>query len=362
MRGQVDPQSGLFSYFSVEERIPTDHPLRRVKAQADAVLATMSAEFDAMYASVGRPSIAPERLLKASLLIALYSVRSDRLFCEMLDYNMLFRWFLDMNLEERSFDHSSFSKNRARLIEHDIAKGFFAGAVKQAKAQGLLSDEHFTVDGTLIESWASFKSFKRKDGTPAEVRARRHWDGRLPRARSDPTPRTSPAPTPRRSSCERATASLPSSASGRTRSWRIAAACSSMCRSPIRRCSNPKPQPRCSIGGAKARREIRTLGGDKGYYNKAFVAWLRTRHIAPHIARIEGRSAPGLDGRTTRHQSYLVSQRKRKRIEEIFGWMKTVGGLKRSRFVGIAKTQLAAYMVGAAYNLLRMARLQPTTG
>jgi transposase len=166
MRGQIDPQGALFSYVSVEERIAADHPLRRVKAQADAVLGAMSAQFDAMYASVGRPSIAPERLLKATLLIALYSVRSDRLFCEMLDYNLLFRWFLDMGLEERSFDHSTFSKNRARLIEHEIAKGFFAGVVKQAKAQRLLSDEHFTVDGTLIESWASFKSFKRKDGTP----------------------------------------------------------------------------------------------------------------------------------------------------------------------------------------------------
>ena len=145
MRGEVDPQGGLFSYFSVEERIPADHPLRRLKAQADAVLSSMNAEFDAMYAAVGRPSIAPERLLKATLLIALYSVRSDRLFCEMLDYNMLFRWFLDMGLEERSFDHSTFSKNRERLIEHDIAKGFFAGAVKEARAQQLLSDEHFTM-------------------------------------------------------------------------------------------------------------------------------------------------------------------------------------------------------------------------
>src|SRR5712691_8602270 len=152
MRGHVDPQSGLFVYFSVEARIPDEHPLRRVKVKVDAVLGSMSPQFDAMYAEVGRPSIAPERLLKASLLIALYSVRSDRLFCEMLDYNMLFRWFLDMDLEERSFDHSTFSKNRARLIEHEIAKGFFAGVVNQAKAKQLLSDEHFTVDGTLIES------------------------------------------------------------------------------------------------------------------------------------------------------------------------------------------------------------------
>ena len=166
MRGHVDPQSGLFSYFSVEERIPRDHPLRRIKSQADAVLSSMGAAFDAMYADCGRPSIAPERLLKASLLIALYSVRSERLFCEMLDYNMLFRWFLDMNLEGRSFDHSTFSANRARLIEHDIAKQFFCGAVDDARARKLLSDEHFTVDATLIEAWASFKSLKRKDGQP----------------------------------------------------------------------------------------------------------------------------------------------------------------------------------------------------
>ena len=162
MRGHADPQSPLFSYFSVEERIPADHPLRRIKPQADAVLASMSSSFDAMYAQGGRPSVPPERLLKASVLIALYTVRSDRLFCEMLDYNMLFRWFLDMGLEERSFDHSTFSKNREQLIEHEIAKEFFAGVIGKAREHQLLSDEHFTVDGTLIEAWASFKSLKRK--------------------------------------------------------------------------------------------------------------------------------------------------------------------------------------------------------
>jgi len=166
MRGHVDPQSSLFSYVSIEERIPKDHPLRRIKAQADAVLQSMNAPLEAMYAEGGRPSIAPERLLKATLLIALYSVRSERLFCEMLDYNMLFRWFLDMNLEERSFEHSTFSMNRGRLIEHDVAKLFFTRVVSEARAQRLLSDEHFTVDGTLIEAWASLKSFKRKDGEP----------------------------------------------------------------------------------------------------------------------------------------------------------------------------------------------------
>src|SRR5712691_5806715 len=152
MRGHVDPQSGLFVYFSVEERIPAEHPLRRVKVQVDAVLGSMSPQFDAMYAEVGRPSIAPERLLKASLLIALYSVRSDRLFCEMLDYNILFRWFLDMNLEERGLDQSNFSRLRERLCEEQTAKRFFDAVVMAARKANLLSDEHFTVDGTLIEA------------------------------------------------------------------------------------------------------------------------------------------------------------------------------------------------------------------
>lgn len=361
MRGQVDAQGGLFTYFSVEERIPGDHPLRRVKAQADAVLGSMNAQFDAMYATVGRPSIAPERLLKATLLIALYSVRSDRLFCEMLDYNMLFRWFLDMGLEEASFDHSTFSKNRERLIEHEIAKGFFAGVVQEARAQRLLSDEHFTVDGTLIESWASFKSLKRKDGKPPKSGP----DGTgmvdfRGEKRSNATHESSTDPEAklmRKGNGQPAKLSFGAHALMENRSGLlvdVAIADSTL--------FEPKAAAPLLDRRRRAREAMKTLGADKGYFNKGFVALLRQRKIAPHIATIEARSAPGLDGRTTRHQSYAISQRKRKRIEEIFGWMKTVGGLRKSRFVGIAKTQLAAYMVGAAYNLLRMARLQPNTG
>ena len=361
MRGHVDPQSGLFTYFSVEERIPADHPLRRVKTQADAVLGAMSAQFDAMYAEVGRPSIAPERLLKASLLIALYSVRSDRLFCEMLDYNMLFRWFLEMSLEERSFDHSTFSKNRQRLIEHDIAKEFFAGAIREARAQRLLSDEHFTVDGTLIESWASFKSLKRKDGKPPKSGS----DGTgmvdfKGEKRSNKTHESSTDPE----------AKLMKKGDGQAAKLSFGAHALMENRSGLlidiaitdATLYEPKAAAPMLDRRRQARGAMKTLGADKGYFNKAFVALLRKRNVAPHIARIETRNAPGLDGRTTRHESYAISQRKRKRIEEIFGWMKTVGGLRKSRFVGIAKTQLAAYMVGAAYNLLRMARLQPATG
>jgi transposase len=361
MRGHVDPQSGLFTYFSIEERIPADHPLRRVKAQADTVLGSMSAQFDAMYAEVGRPSIAPERLLKASLLIALYSVRSDRLFCETLDYNMLFRWFLDMSLEERSFDHSTFSKNRARLIEHDIAKEFFAGVIRQARSQRLLSDEHFTVDGTLIESWASFKSLRRKDGKPPKSGS----DGTgmvdfKGEKRGNETHESSTDPEAklmRKGNGQPAKLSFGAHALMENRSGLLVDV--TITDSTL---FEPKAAAPMLDRRRRAREGMKTLGADKGYFNKAFVALLRQRKIAPHIARIETRNAPGLDGRTTRHESYAISQRKRKRIEEIFGWMKVVGGLRKSRFVGIAKTQLAAYMVGAAYNLLRMARLQPATG
>jgi len=167
MRGHVDPQSGMFVYFSAESRVPGDHPLRTIKAYADSVLRSMNAEFDRLYSSTGRPSIPPERLLKASLLIALYSVRADRMFCEMLDYNILFRWFLDMSLEDRGLDQSAFSRLRARLVEEDTARRFFDAVVCAARARKLLSDEHFTVDGTLIEAWASTaKSFQPKDGPP----------------------------------------------------------------------------------------------------------------------------------------------------------------------------------------------------
>lgn len=361
MRGHLDPQNGLFSYFSVEERIPADHPLRRIKPSADAVLASMSSSFDAMYAEGGRPSVAPERLLKASLLIALYSVRSDRLFCEMLDYNMLFRWFLDMELEEASFDHSTFSKNRARLIEHEIAKEFFAGAIRQAREQRLLSDEHFTVDGTLIESWASFKSLKRKDGTPPKSGS----DGTgmvdfKGEKRSNKTHESSTDPQAKlmkKGDSQPAKLSFGAHALMENRSGLLIDVV--ITDSTL---FEPKAAEPMLDRRRQGRHGMRTLGADKGYHNKAFVEKLRSRNIAPHIARIEGRSAPGLDARTTRHESYAISQRKRKRIEEIFGWMKTVGGFRKSRFVGIAKTQLAAYLVGAAYNLLRMARLQPATG
>ncbi len=360
MRGVVPPQDSLFSYFSIEERIPAEHPLRAIKTQADAVLASMNASLEAMYADGGRPSIAPERLLKATLLIALYTVRSERLFCEQLSYNMLFRWFLDMDLETPAFDHSTFSTNRKRLIEHDIAKSFFAGIVDQARRERLLSDEHFTVDGTLIEAWASFRSFRRKDGEPP----RPGGDGTgmvdfRGEKRSNATHESSTDPDAklmRKGNGQPAKLSYGAHALMENRHGLLidlAITDATL--------AEPKAAAPLVDRRRQARANLRTLGADKGYHTRAFVELLRSRRIAPHVACIESRVTPGLDARTTRHRGYAISQRKRKRIEEIFGWMKTVGGFRKTRFIGQAKTQFAAYMVGAAYNLLRVARLQAVT-
>ena len=358
MRGQIEPQSTLFSYVSAEERIPAEHPLRSIKAHADEILRAMNARFEAMYEDGGRPSIPPERLLKATLLIALHSIRSDRLFCEMLGYNILYRWFLDMDLEEAAFDHSTFSKNRARLIEHEIAKGFFAGVIARARDAHLLSDEHFTVDGTLIEAWASFKSLKRKDGTPprsgndgtgmVDFRGEKRTNASH-QSSTDPEAKLMRKGNGQPAKLSFGAQALMENRHGLLIDLRISASTKSEAAA-----AEPMLDRR-----RQARQRMRTLGADKGYHSKGFVRLLLRRAIKPHIARIDGRNTPGLDGRTTRHAGYGASQRKRKRIEEIFGWMKSVGGLRRTRFVGISKTQFAAYLVGAAYNLLRLARLTP---
>ena len=361
MRGELDPQGHLYSYLSPEKRVPGHHPLRRIKAFAEAALSAMSSKFEAMYGSTGRPSIPPERLLKSTVLIALYSVRSDRLFCEMLDYNILFRWFLDMNMDEESFDHSTFSKNRQRLIDHEIAKEFFGAVLQQAKAQKLLSDEHFTVDATLIEAWASFKSVRRKDGTPPPSGG----DGTgmvdfRGEKRSNATHESSTdkdAKLMRKGNGQPAKLSFGAHALMENRNGMLI---------DVHISASTEAEPKAVEGmldrRRKSRSRMKTLGADKGYHTKAFVELLRNRKIAPHIARIEARKTPGLDARTSRHESYRQSQRKRKRIEEIFGWMKTIGGLRKSRFIGFAKNQMAAHLTGTAYNLVRMARLCLHTG
>lgn len=361
MRGQVDPQAMMFSYFSPESRVPPTHPLRPIKAHCDKVLKSMSRDFDELYAIDGRPSIPPERLLKGSILIALYSLRSERMLCEMLDYNILFRWFLDMSMDEPGLEQSRFSRFRERLVATDCARRFFDAVVREARGKGLLSDEHFTVDGTLIEAWASVKSFKRKDGPPSDKgpddQGLVDFKGEK---RSNATHQSSTDPDAklmRKGPGKESKLSFGGHALMENRHG--------LCLD-IRVTSAIEPEPRAAqaLLDRQRRKHVcpRTLGADKGYHTKAFVSYLRNKNVSPHIAMIKGRVTLGLDRRTTRHASYAVSQKKRKRVEEIFGWMKTYGGLRKTMLRGIARVQVHAWLVGAAYNLLRMSRLAPVAG
>ena len=360
MRGQVSEQEGMWSYVSPEARVPATHPIRAIKQLADAALQTLARPLTAMYSRVGRPSIPPERLLKAQLLIALYSVRSDRLFCERLDYDILFRWFLDMSLDEPSWDHSTFSANRDRLQAQDIARRFFDAVVGQARHVGLLSDEHFTVDGTLIEAWASLKSVAPKTASAP------------PDSPDDPGNPTVDFHGERRTNATHQSTTDPEARLARKGVGKEAKLCFSghvLMENRHGLCVDLQIAPATGTAEREAalamlerqaRRRVRprTVGADKGYHCRDFVRRLRQRGIRPHLARVRTRRTPGLDGRTTRHASYALSQRIRKQVEEIIGWMKTVGGLRKTRFRGLARTQHAAYLVGAAYNLLRIGRLR----
>ena len=358
MRGEVDPQQPLFSYVSPEARVPATHPLRAIKAKTDDVLATLERTFDEMYSSTGRPSIPPERLLKSELLIALFSIRGHRLFCEEFNYNMLYRWFLDMSLDAPGFDHSTFSQNSERLLRHEVAQRFFDAVVTTVRREGLLSDEHFTVDGTLIEAWASLKSVNPK-AAPAAT---------LPP--DDPDNPTVDFHGERRTNATHQSTTDPEARLARKGQGKEAKLCFSghgLMENRHGLCVEVQIAPATgtveremalAMLRRQARRGLRprTRGADKGYHCTDFVRQLRRRHIRPHLAQVAGRRTPGLDGRTTRTVGYGLSQRIRKRVEEIFGWCKTIGGLRKTRFRGLAWTQHAAYLVGAAYNLLRMSK------
>jgi transposase len=363
MRGSDDKQGAMFSIVSPERRVPADHPLRRIKALADEILAGMSATFDAMYSKIGRPSIPPERLLKSQVLMALYSVRSDRQFCEQLDYNLLFRWFLDMNADDPTFDASSFSRNRDRLLAHDVVGQFFAAVVGQARAAHLMSSDHFTVDGTLIEAMASLKSFRRKDekpqgeeppDDPGNPTVNFHGEKRsntTHQSKTDPEAKLA-RKKGKESKMSYSAHALMENRNGLLVDFRVAEA-------------NGYAERATALDmladHVVQRRRV-TVAGDAGYDTAGFVHDCRALNVTPHIAQTrDPRRRSAIDDRTTRHVGYLVSQRKRKRVEEIFGWMKTFGGFRRTRFKGLRRTQLAASIVAATYNLLRICRLLPAT-
>jgi transposase len=343
---------------SPEDAVPAKHPLRTLKGQVDWALRELSPTLDAMYKTGGRPSIPPERLLKATLLMALYTVRSERMFCEQLQYNLLFRWFLDMDMIEQPFDHSSFSQNRQRLIDHDVAKLFFAQVVEQARKNGLMSSEHFTVDGTLIEAWASLKSFKQRGkdkqdppDDPGNPTVNFHGERRSNETHESTTDPESKLARKSNGTTARLSFSLHSlmeNRNGLLVDFRVDEANGTAEREVALSMLDE------SLPGTK---KI-TLGGDKGYDTRDFVHGCRERNVTPHVAKNESqRRRSALDGRTSNGDGYAISQRIRKRVEEIFGWTKTVGNFRRTRYRGIARTQFAAHLVGAAYNLLRMTRL-----
>ncbi len=363
MRGDDVQQGAMFSYLSPEQRVPADHPLRPIRQMVDTVLKRLSPRFEAMYAERGRPSSAPEKLLRALLLQCLYSVRSERMLMEQLDYNLLFRWFVGLNMDDPIWDFSVFSKNRERLLEAEVARAFFEKIGELAREKGLLSDEHFTVDGTLIEAWAGQKSFKPRTGTPPPTDS----DAGNPsvdfrgQKRTNDTHASSTDPDARlykKSKGQEAKLGflghvLMENRHGLVVETRLTPATGTAEREAAEEMVQAK---------RRQKRGRLTLGGDKNYDVAAHVAALRKLKVTPHVAQnTERRGGSAIDQRTTRHAGYAVSQTKRKRVEEIFGWFKTVALLRKTRYRGLPRVGWMFTWAAAAYNLVRMRNLLGAT-
>lgn len=359
MRGQVNPQSHLFSYFSPEERVPATHPLRSIKAYTELALKQIRPLLNGLYSEIGRPSIPPERLLKAQLLIALYSVRSDRLFCEQLDYNILFRWFLDMSLQEAAFDASTFSKNRERLASEQVALKFFDAVVREARRLDLLSDEHFSVDGTLIEAWASMKSYRPKDGggTGPDDGGERNFRGERRRNDTHASTTDGEAKLLRKGLGKEAKLCFAGHALMDNRHGLM----TDLALTPAVGVSEPEAALAMLARQRRKHLRARSVGADKGYHTHRFVTALRDQRIAAHVA-CNAAHPVGLGRGVLESRAYRSSQIVRKRIEQFFGWGKTVAGLRKTRLRGVRRNAQLLHLTGAAYNLLRISRLCPTTG
>jgi transposase len=411
----------LFSYVDLEDRVPAKHPLRLIREVVNEVLAALDADFSAMYAAFGRPSIAPERLLRGSLIQAFYTIRSERQLMEQLDYNLLFRWFVGLGIDDPVWDHSTYSKNRDRLLEADVAKKFLAAILAHAKVKPLLSDDHFTVDGTLVQAWASMKSFVPREqaatddhpsggdlgtGTanaepgaaPPDVATGSTKDDEADDKTKTQDTKDQPAPTLPED------ATMPASANAvDTKSRNAEVDFHGQKRSNATHVSATDPEARlykkgkgaaaklCFIGHAMtenrhglvvetemtqatgtaeraaaivminahdpgSERRI-TVGADKGYDTADFVADLRAMNVTPHVAQNDKGRRSAIDARTTRHKGYAVSQKKRKLVEEPFGWGKVIGGLSRPMRRGTAHIGYAFTFVMAAYDLVRLPKL-----
>jgi transposase len=350
MRGREKKQATIFSTVSPEQRVPQDHPLRDIQLLADGALKALSPTFSRMYSKMGRPSIPPERLLKSMLLIALYSIRSERQFCEQLDYNLLFRWFLDMDMDEPSFDPTSFGKNRERMMQHDVAGEFFNAVVAQAREAGLMSSEHFSVDGTLIEAWASMKSFRPKRDDDGDNNG---WSDFKGDKRSNETHESKTDPDAklfRKGAGHEAKLCFMGHALMENRNALLVGFDVSE--------ANGTAERDTALGllGRRRRKRRITLGADRGYDVRGFAGALRARNVTPHIAQCTHRR-PATDARTTRHPGYAISIGSRRQIEKVLGWLKCVAGLERTRLRGREPTAFLGKIAASTYNLLRMANL-----
>jgi transposase len=347
MRGDDTQQAAMFSYLMPEQRVPSDHPLRPILAMVNVALKRIDTALEKMYAEGGRPSIAPEKLLRALLLQMLYSVRSERMLMEQMQYNLLFRWFVGLNMDEGVWDVTVFTKNRDRMLEGSIAQQFFEAVIEQARAQHLLSDEHFSVDGTLLEAWASDQSFQKKPDPP------KTGTGSRGETLLNDTHASTTDPDARKYRKSRGAAFklvhmghvLSENRHGLAVGVRVTVA-------------NPKAERETALELLRAVRGRRpkTVGGDKGYDERDFVTGARAMGVTPHVSPHTRRPSQ-VDARTTRHGSFAVSQRKRKRIEEIFGWIKSVALLRKVRHRGRARVGWMFTIGAAAYNLVRMRTL-----
>src|SRR5256712_68160 len=357
MRGHDDQAAHLFSYVSPEQRVPADHPLRAIRQMTDRVLAKLSRKFTRMYSDIGRPSIAPEKLLRTLLLQVLYTIRSERMLMEQLEYNLLFRWFVGLNIDDPVWDATVFSKNRDRLLAADVAALFFQAVLDEAKARDLISDEHFTVDGTLLEAWASLKSFKKVDDDdpppddPGNPTVNFHGESRSNKTHASTT--DPDAKLARKGHGKEAKLSYTGSVLMENRNGLAVDATVELATGTAER------DAAFAMAGQIPGDGRVTLGGDKNYDTAGFVEDLRDLNVTPHVAQNDKHRRSAIDKRTTRHPGYLISQKKRKRVEEIFGWLKTVGGLRKLRHRGLDRVEWMFTFGVAAYNLVRIRNLTP---
>jgi transposase len=357
MRGGDERSGALFSYVDLEARVGQSHPLRAIRAIVNKALAALAGEFSALYSPMGRPSIPPEKLLRAMLLQAFYSIRSERQLMERLEFDLLFRWFVGLGVDDAAWDHSTFSKNRERLLEGDVAAKLLSAVLAQPRVKRLLSTDHFSVDGTLIEAWASMKSFKPKDGDgPPRQGGRRNREADFHgQKRSNETHASTTDPEARlyrKGQGKEAKLCFMGHALMENRNGLVVDACLTQADGHAERIAAlAMIEPRAD------RPQVITLGADKAYDAEDFVNELRSMKVTPHVAQNTSGRSSAIDGRTTRYAGYALSQRIRKRIEEAFGWMKTIAGQQKTKFRGLERVGWAFAFAAAAYNLARLPKL-----